>query len=104
MTEISLQEYLSIVKENRRHVLIDVRFENEKLIADIGGDLIPLPELERRWREIPNDEGLVVVYCHHGVRSLHAAHFLLSKGLEAVSLAGGIDAWSRQIDPKIPVY
>ena len=81
-----------------------MRFENEKLIADIGGDLIPLPELERRWREIPTDEGLVVVYCHHGVRSLHAAHFLLSKGLEAVSLAGGIDAWSRQIDPKIPVY
>ena len=102
--EISVTEFNKWRAENKKHVLIDVRFQEEKDTADIGGHLIPLPELERRWREIPDDKGLVVIYCHHGVRSLHAAQFLQRQGLEAVSLAGGIDAWSRQIDPQIALY
>jgi len=102
--EISVSEYHKWRAEKKKHLLVDVRFQEEKDTADIGGALIPLPELERRWREIPDDQGLIVVYCHHGVRSLHAVHFLLRQGLEAVSLAGGIDAWSRQIDPDIALY
>jgi rhodanese-related sulfurtransferase len=102
--EISVSDYHKWRAENKKHVLVDVRFQEEKDTADIGGALIPLPELERRWREIPDDQGLIVVYCHHGVRSLHAVHFLLRQGLEAVSLAGGIDAWARQIDPSIALY
>lgn len=104
MKEISVGDYHKWRAENKKHLLLDVRFQEEKDIADIGGALIPLPELERRWREIPDDQGLIVVYCHHGVRSLHAVHFLLRQGLEAVSLAGGVDAWSRQIDPDIALY
>ena len=104
MREITPQEFAEWLKSHKPHTLVDVRFEEEKLTADIGGVLIPLPEIERRYREIPDDQGPIVVYCHHGVRSLRAATWLAQKGIDAVSLAGGIDAWSRLIDPKVPLY
>ena len=48
---------------------------------------------------------MVVTYCHHGVRSLTAAGILERNGYEQVySLAGGIDAWSREIDANVPRY
>jgi len=48
---------------------------------------------------------LVVAYCHHGVHSLSAAAILRNAGVaDAVSLAGGIDLWSRLIDPSVPQY
>lgn len=103
MKEISVAELLEWRKAHRPHLLLDVRFEEEKLIADIGGLLIPLPELERRYREIPDDT-LIVAYCHHGMRSLRATSFLQAKGYEVVNLRGGIDAWSREIDPTVPLY
>jgi rhodanese-related sulfurtransferase len=47
----------------------------------------------------------IVCYCHHGVRSLTAASILRQAGFgRAVSLAGGIDLWSRRIDPSVPRY
>jgi adenylyltransferase/sulfurtransferase len=47
----------------------------------------------------------VVVYCHHGMRSLHAANYWRSRGNDQVwSMAGGIDRWSAEIDPAVPVY
>ena len=55
-------------------------------------------------REIPADRPLVA-YCHHGIRSLRAVHFLREHDFpEALSLQGGIDAWSRAIDPSVPRY
>ena len=61
----------------------------------------------RTWREelAPPPGALVVAYCHHGVRSLSAAAYLQAQGLsDVVSLAGGIDAWSLRVDPKVPRY
>jgi rhodanese-related sulfurtransferase len=104
MSEVTVKDYQLWRKQNKKHLLLDVRFKEEKNIADIGGTLIPLPELERRWRELPDDQGPIVVYCHHGVRSMNATQFLINKGVEAISLAGGIDAWSREIDPTVPLY
>lgn len=104
MSEMTVKDYQLWRKQNKKHLLLDVRFKEEKNIADIGGTLIPLPELERRWRELPDDQGPIVVYCHHGVRSMNATQFLINKGVEAMSLAGGIDAWSREIDPTVPLY
>jgi adenylyltransferase/sulfurtransferase len=71
-----------------------------------GSLLIPLAELEARHNEIQATAGsLVVVYCHHGIRSLSAAALLAQLGLpNAVSLAGGIDAWSREVDPRVARY
>ena len=87
--------------------LIDVRQPEEDAFARIeGGVLIPLMELPVRLGEIqPADGTPVVVYCHHGVRSLKAAYFLAQSGVENVaSLDGGIEAWSLTVDPGVPRY
>jgi rhodanese-related sulfurtransferase len=87
--------------------LLDVRQpEEHDAVALPNSTLIPLGELPGRVGEVEPPAGaLVVVYCHHGVRSLTGAHLLRQAGVGPVaSLAGGIDAWSRQIDPTVPRY
>jgi adenylyltransferase/sulfurtransferase len=87
--------------------LLDVRQPWEHETAALPGSvLIPLNELPARAEEVrPPAGALVVVYCHHGVRSLSGAALLERLGVgEAHSLAGGIDAWSIQVDPRMPRY
>lgn len=87
--------------------LVDVRQPWESQLASLPGSmLIPLGELPRRSHEIgPDHDAALVVYCHHGIRSLSAAAYLERLGFNNVqSLAGGIDAWSCEIDPKVPRY
>jgi len=87
--------------------LIDVRQPWESAIAQLpGSELIPLNELPGRLGEIPSEPGVaVVLYCHHGVRSLSAVRYLHRLGHDDVrSLAGGIDAWSCEVDPAMPRY
>ena len=85
--------------------LIDVRERNEAEIASIAGArLIPLRELPLRIDEVPTDAE-IVTYCHHGQRSLKAREILKGAGFANVrSLAGGIDAWAREVDPEVPRY
>jgi rhodanese-related sulfurtransferase len=89
-----------------RPALLDVRFPQEhEYVALPGSVLIPLPELDERADELEVLRGRpVVVYCHHGVRSLDGAAYLRSRGLEAASLHGGIDLYSRLVDPSLPRY
>lgn len=87
--------------------LVDVRNPDEFAYCRLAGSLlIPLPELLGRVEEVEPPEGsLVVVYCHHGVRSLSGAAIVARAGHDgAASLSGGIDAWSRYIDPSVPRY
>jgi rhodanese-related sulfurtransferase len=87
--------------------LVDVRQPCEHELCHLAASvLIPLPELPSRLEEIEPPEGaLIVVYCHHGIRSLSGASILMQAGYEKVaSLAGGIEAWSVRIDPKVPRY
>jgi len=87
--------------------LLDVRQAWEHATAALPASvLVPLHELRARLGEItPTAGDLVVVYCHHGVRSLHAAAFLEQQGIApVVSLAGGIDAWSQVVDGSMPRY
>lgn len=87
--------------------LLDVRQAWEHDTAALpNSQLIPLGELAARAGEVrPPDGALVVVYCHHGVRSLSAAAYLARCGVPNVaSLAGGIDAWSVEVDPSVPRY
>ena len=66
--------------------------------------LIPLAELPSRLREL-NQTAPLIVYCHHGIRSWHAACFLVESGFDQVfNLSGGIDAWSRELDDGVPRY
>ena len=88
-------------------LLVDVRepWEHAR-VALANSRLLPLGELPRRHAELaPPPDTLVVTYCHHGIRSADAAELLTRIGWpEVVSLAGGIDAWSREIDPSLPRY
>lgn len=104
--EISPQELASLLQRKEPVLLLDVRQEWEHQTARLPGDvLIPLPELPARLDEVQPAPGqLVVAYCHHGVRSLSAAAILRNAGIEAVSLAGGIDLWSRAVDAGVPRY
>jgi len=86
-------------------VLLDVRTPGEYATARIDGAvLIPLDELSMRTDELDPDAPLVVM-CHHGVRSLHAAMYLARCGFDDVAnLRGGIERWSREVDPAVPLY
>lgn len=86
--------------------LVDVRNYDEHAYCRLPDSLlVPLPELAGRVDEVEPPAGAaVVVYCHHGVRSLSGAAILRAAGHEAASLSGGIDAWSRLIDPAVPRY
>ena len=87
-------------------VLLDVRFPEEHAhVALPHSVLIPLPELDERAEELePFRHRPIVVYCHHGVRSLDGAAYLLTRGLDAVSLRGGIDLYALMVDPRLPRY
>jgi rhodanese-related sulfurtransferase len=88
-------------------LLVDVREDAERAHCRIGdGPHIPLGELHHRAAELDVPEGvLVVVYCHHGVRSLTGAAILQQHGIAgAASLQGGIDQWSALVDPRVPRY
>ncbi len=84
--------------------ILDVREPHEYQIANIGGCLLPLNELPQRVGELDRDRE-IVVHCKMGGRSQKAAEFLRQNGFEKVqNLAGGITAWSTDVDPKVPKY
>lgn len=95
------------MRANPDLLLLDCRRPDEYAIAQIEGSLlIPMQEIAERlaeiedWREKP-----LVVHCHHGMRSLRVVEFLREKGFStAQSLAGGIDAWSLEVDADVPRY
>lgn len=90
-----------------RFVLIDCREVNEWETARVeGAVLIPLGELEARVEEIEDlGRAEVAVLCHHGRRSMKGAMLLRQLGIEgAMSVAGGIDWWSRSVDARVPRY
>jgi rhodanese-related sulfurtransferase len=107
--KITVEELSLRLASGKPTMLVDVREPWEHATAALpGGVLVPLSVIAERWQEIvrPAEPGAeIVTYCHHGVRSLNAAAFLEAQGLGPVlSLAGGIDAWSLQVDPAVPRY
>jgi len=102
---ISVSELKTKMENKEALTLIDVREPYEYEIARIDGSrLIPLGELESHVGELPRT-GTLVCQCHSGGRSEHAARLLQEAGFENVyNLAGGIDAWSVEIDPAVPRY
>jgi len=84
--------------------VLDVREPHEYQIASIGGTLIPMNQVPQRLAEIDRNRE-IVVQCRSGARSQRVAEFLAAQGYPNVkNLAGGILAWSDQIDPKVPKY
>ena len=102
--EISPAEAAALMKGGSVR-LIDVRTPQEYAIARIEGcplvDQALAKEIVETW---PKDTSIITV-CHHGVRSLDAAVYLRQQGLtQTRSMRGGIDLWSRAIDPSVPRY
>lgn len=93
--------------EETRPLLLDVRRLDEFETARVdGATLIPLQELPMRLDEIEQHRDRpIITLCHHGRRSLRAASMLRAAGFTNVlSMAGGIDLWSMDIDPGVPRY
>ena len=103
--EISAQELQRERDRKPDLVLLDVREPREADIARIeGARLIPLRDLPRRLGEL-SARAEIVTHCHHGQRSMQAREILKGAGFSNVrSLAGGIDAWAREVDPDVPRY
>ena len=103
--EITVEDLKQRLDAKKPLLLLDVRNPDELAICRIGQPkLIPLLELGQRSDELSKDQP-IVVYCHHGVRSLRATQLLLKRGFPDVkSLHGGINTWSEKIDPSVPRY
>jgi rhodanese-related sulfurtransferase len=105
--QITVQQLAARLEAGEPTYLVDVRQPWEHDTAALpGGILLPLDQLPARFGEVePPDGALIVVYCHHGIRSQSAAALLRQAGFpDVASLAGGIDAWARLVDPRVPRY
>ena len=95
-------------QQAQRPVLLDVREGWEVQTASAkpeGLDLLhmPMQTIPARLHEIDKTRPIACL-CHHGGRSMQVAAFLQQHGFQVVNVAGGIHAWSAQVDPTIPVY
>jgi len=93
--------------DQRPFLLLDCREHVEYDFARIeNSQLLPMSEIADRLDELNGyRDSPIVVYCHHGVRSLHVANWLIGNGFTQVhNLEGGIDRWSLEVDPQVPRY
>lgn len=105
--QIDVGQLKSWIDAQQPLLLVDVRQPWEHDTAALPGSvLVPLDQLPDSAGQLqPPEEATVVVYCHHGIRSLSGAAILEQLGFaNVVSLKGGIDAWSLRVDPAVPRY
>lgn len=104
-----LPAWLASVREFGSPVVLDVREPSELQLASIQADgfellAIPMGVIPPRLSEL-NPSQPVACLCHHGGRSMQVASFLKARGFEHVAnIAGGINAWSAEVDPMVPRY
>ncbi len=103
--ELGPREVAARLRADDPPLLVDVRTPEERATANIPGSVhLPMDEVPSRLDELPRDRDLVLA-CHHGARSMQVAHFLSQHGYDRLAnLDGGIDEWSRQVDPGVPTY
>lgn len=106
-TEVSAVEVKSRLDSGEKFLLLDVREQDEYDAAKIAeATLLPMSQIAERvgeiqaWKDLP-----IVTHCHKGIRSMRVANWLASQGFENVqSMAGGIEAWSLEVDPSVARY
>ena len=103
--DISATDLALRLKNGEKLRLIDVREPHELAISALpGAENIPLGQLAARLPELDSAQELVL-FCKTGVRSTRALELLVSAGFRKVrNLQGGINAWAREVDPKLPIY
>lgn len=110
MTELPVSELAALCRDRPGAALLDVREPWETALAplEVAGARtlrIPMQQVPARLAELADGAGPLVCVCHHGVRSRHVAAWLEARGVEDVhNLAGGVDAWSREVDASVPRY
>ena len=106
--EITPQEVTLRLKAGETLHLIDVREPHEYALARIeGSELIPMRTIPASLQQLEAraDDAPLIVYCHHGVRSLNVVNWLREQGIaDCQSMSGGIDAWSLMVDSAVPRY
>lgn len=97
----------NLQRANADFLLLDCREQNEfDLVKIDGATLIPMSEIRERVGELePQRQTHIIVYCHHGGRSMRVTQWLREQGFPKVqNMAGGIHAWAQDIDPSMPTY
>jgi rhodanese-related sulfurtransferase len=104
--EITSEELKQNLDASAELTVLDVREPWEYDAAHIAGStLIPMDQIPARVNQELDPDNHIVVICHHGVRSANVAAWMIQQGFERVqSLRGGIDQWSREVDPTVPIY
>ncbi len=104
--EISVQQVRQLMDSRVDFVLLDCREPAEHRWCHLDGSrLMPLGQIPEQAGSLGDTGQRIVVYCHHGIRSLRAARWLRKQGFAQVqSMAGGIEAWACEIDPAVPRY
>ena len=102
--QLSAPELKAMIDSGTKFEFVDVRTPHERELACIEGtrllDQAYLDHLLTLDRDTP-----IVFQCHHGMRSQSAAEYCLGHGFRNLyNLSGGIDAWSRTVDPSVPLY
>lgn len=104
--DVTVQEMKRALDDPKLNIkVIDVREPDEYEIAHVKGtQLLPMSELQQRFTELdPNQQ--YYIHCHHGGRSMRVLQFLRQQGFKYLkNVAGGIDAWSDQVDSSVPKY
>jgi rhodanese-related sulfurtransferase len=106
--EIAPAEVKRRLEAGERLFLIDVRQPEEHRIASLpDSELVPMDSVPAAIQDLEAkaDDGTLIVYCHHGIRSANVVNYLRGQGISACqSMSGGIDRWSLEIDPDVPRY
>jgi len=104
--QITAEDVKAALDKGETFTLIDVREPWEYDVAKIDGSkLMPMGDVPGRAHQELDPDDRIIAYCHHGVRSLNVVNWLRQQGFEkAQSMSGGIDRWSRVVDPKVPTY
>ena len=104
-----LAQWLQSVRAHGDPVVLDVREPHELQMASVRAEgftllTIPMGTIPTRMNELDPEQPIACL-CHHGVRSMQVAAFLQRHGfVHVVNIAGGIDAWTAELDPSIAVY
>jgi len=105
--DIDVRSVKQMQDSGEKFVLLDCREPNEVATAKIAGSVhIAMRQIPGRLAELePHKDARIVVHCHHGGRSLRVTQFLRQQGFGQVqNMAGGIDAWSLEVDQAVPRY
>ncbi len=109
--KVSPRELHARIEAGEPLALLDVREPRERQLCSIK---TPALDLHIPMRDVPmhldeiraaSARAPLVVYCHHGIRSMAVAEWLAGRGISGIiNLRGGIDAWSREADSSVPMY